>query len=330
MKSTLILPAFTVITLFGLVGTNSSAQTYTAIMSGENSEAFHFINGNACPSDCARSTVTSIQSPFGYPGSYLGANDTQTLPTGNSSATPPYWFYYTVSGSTYTAHDSTGGAIYRNASYGQTSSQKASVIGIRPEATFSGTVSGSAGTMYETIYFSERSDWAGQREFGFVRQMSPGASYDEISFYWSTNSNCGVVGYPPSADNNWGYPLCRTSQAPMPPATEDPTTAPLVAEYFFPTQITGLTTGTAYYYNCYLFWATWDSTYKFRVEVWDSTYSTEITAFNVDTSSGGVNYGATTSGMNGYVTLGTQRADASNALSSSGVQLGVTSVQMAQ
>lgn len=330
MKSKSILPVFTIITLFALVGANSSAQTYTAIMSGENSEAFHFINGNSCPSDCARSTVTSIQSPFGYPGNYPGANDTQTLPTGNSSATPPYWFYYTVSGSTYTAHDLTGVVISRPSSYGQTSSQKFSVIGICPKATFSGTVSGSSGTMYETIYFSERSDWAGQREFGFVRQMSPGVSYDQVNFYWSVNSNCSAASSPPSANNNWGYPSCRTSQAPVPAATENPNTAPLVTEYFFPTQITGLTTGTTYFYNSYLFWATWDSTYKFRVEVWDSTYSTQITAFNVDTSSGGVNYGATTSGMNGYVTLGTQRADGSNALSSSGVQLAVASVQIVQ
>lgn len=80
----------------------------------------------------------------------------------------------------------------------------------------------------------------------------------------------------------------------------------------------------------YLFWASWESNYKFRVEVWDSTYSTNIAAFNVDTSSGGVNFGATTSGMNGYVTLGTQRDDPSNALSASGVQLSITSVEIAQ
>lgn len=94
--------------------------------------------------------------------------------------------------------------------------------------------------------------------------------------------------------------------------------------------MTGLTPGTTYYFVGYLFWAGWDSTYKFRVEVWDSTYSTEITVFNVDTSSGGVNYGLTTAGMNGYVTLGTQRADPNNALSSSGLQLSVTSVEILQ
>ncbi|MBI1895807.1 MAG: hypothetical protein HYS04_04620 [Acidobacteria bacterium] len=175
--------------------------------------------------------------------------------------------------------------------------------------------------MYEAIYFGERADWAGEREFGFYRQMSPGASLDKTYFYWSTNSNCSIY-------DNSNYPWCRTSRAPN--ATEDPSTAPLVSEYFFPTEITNLTTGTTYYFNGYLFWAGWDSTYKFRVEVWDSTYSTQITAFNVDTSSGGVNYGATTSRMNGYVTLGTQRTDPNDALTSSGIQLSVTSVEIAQ
>ena len=53
-------------------------------------------------------------------------------------------------------------------------------------------------------------------------------------------------------------------------------------------------------------------------------------AQNVDTSLGGINFGATISGMNGYVTVGPQRADGSNALSSSGVQLAVASVQIVQ
>ncbi len=304
---------------FLTLGVNVPAETYTAIMSGENSEAFTFINHNTSP----RTTVTSIQSPFAYPNSITGSADTQTYPTGNSSLTPPWWFSYSVSLGVYTAHDATGNHPDRKPSYGQTSSQKSAVIGIRPKAAFSGTVSGSSGTMYEAIYFSERVDWAGEREFGFYRQMSPGASpsLDKMYFYWSTNSNCSI-------GDNSGYPWCRTSQAPN--TTEDPTTAPLVLEHFIPAEITGLTTGTTYYFNGYLFWATWGSTYKFRVEVWDSTYSTQITAFNVDTSSGGVNYGATTSGMTGYVTLGTQRDDPSNALTSSGIQLSVTSIEMVQ
>jgi hypothetical protein len=116
------------------------------------------------------------------------------------------------------------------------------------------------------IFFGERADWAGQREFGFFRKMSPGASLDKLYFYWSTKPNCGN-------------------------ATENPNTALLASEYFLPTEITGLTPGTTYYLVAYLFWANWDSTYKSRVEVWDSTYSSPITAFNVGTSSGGVNYG---------------------------------------
>lgn len=119
-----------------------------------------------------------------------------------------------------------------------------------------------------------------------------------------------------------------TSQATN--TTEDPTTASLASEYFLPTEVTGLTPGTTYYFVGYLFWATWDSSDKLRVEVWDSTYSVEITAFNVDTSSGGVNYDATTSGMNGYVTSATQRIDPSNALTSSGIQLSVSSIEIAQ
>src|SRR5438034_8956040 len=121
-------------------------------MSGENSEAFTFINNNSSP----RSTVTSIQSPFGYPNTTTGSTDTQTYPTGNSSATPPYWFYYSVSGGVYTANDITGLHPNRQPSYGQTSSQKSAVIGIRPKAAFSGTASssGASGTMLETVYFS--------------------------------------------------------------------------------------------------------------------------------------------------------------------------------
>jgi len=100
----------------------------------------------------------------------------------------------------------------------------------------------------------------------------------------------------------------------------------LVAEYLLPTEITGLTTGTTYYFKGWLFWASWDSTYKFRVEAWDSTLSTQITAFNINISSRDVNYGATTSGMTGYVTLGTVRF---GTLTSTGAQLSVTSIDTA-
>lgn len=323
MRLTSIRLAAATVTLL-IIGINARAQTYTSIISGENSEAYTFLNNNTSP----RSTVTSIQSPFGFPSSYIGSPDTQTYPAGNSSATPPWWFYYSVSGGVYTAYDVSDGYHHptRPPSYGQTSSWKSAVIGIRAKAAFSGTVSGNSGTMYEVIYFGERNDWAGQREFGFSRQMtqcvSPCTSSDGTYFYWSTNTNCSIT-------DNSGYPWCRTSQAQN--ATENPNTAPLVSEYALSTQVTGLTTGTTYYFIGYLFWANWDSTYKFRVEVWDSSYSTQITALNVDTSSGGVNYGATTSaGMDGYVTLGTQRADPNNALTSSGIQLSVTSIEIAQ
>jgi len=311
MKPKLVLTTITFLTF----NATAPGQTFTAMMSGEDSQAFSFINDSA-----SRTMVTSIQSPFAYPNTITGADDTQTYPTGNGSLAPPWWFFYTVNMGVYTANDLTSANPERKPSYGQTSYSKSAVYGIRPKAAFSGSVSGSSGTMLEAIYFGERADWAGMREFGFFRQMSPGASLDKMYFYWSTNSNCSI-------NANEGYPYCRTSVAPN--DEEDPTMAPLALEHFHAEEITGLTPGTTYYFVGYLFWA-WDSTYKFRVEVWDSTYSTEITAINVDTSSGGVNYGLTTSGMNGYVTLGTLRDDPGNNLSSSGIQLSVTSIEIVQ
>ena len=87
-------------------GVKAPAITYTAIMNGENSTKFSFLNNNINP----RSTVTSIQSPFAYPTTITGSTDTQTYPSGNSSATPPWWFYYSGN---FIANDSTGVAIGR-------------------------------------------------------------------------------------------------------------------------------------------------------------------------------------------------------------------------
>src|SRR5882724_1087457 len=170
MKLTSIRIALTTIAVLTL-GVNVSAETYTAIMSGENSQAFSFINSTA-----SRTTVTSTQSPFAYPTTTTGAADTQTYPSGNSSATPPWWFSYSgIDNNTglYIEADLTPEHPGRSPSYGQTSSQKSAVIDIRPKAAFSGTVTGSSGTMYEAIFFGERADFSGQREFGFFRQMSP-------------------------------------------------------------------------------------------------------------------------------------------------------------
>lgn len=104
-------------------------------MSGENSEAFTFLNNNSYP----RSTVTSIQSPFAFPNSTTGSTDTLTYPTGNSSATPPHWFFYSncpdVNGDC-KANDITGNNPGRAPAYGQTSSQKSAVIGVRAKAAF--------------------------------------------------------------------------------------------------------------------------------------------------------------------------------------------------
>ena len=294
-----------------VVGASAHGQSFYSVMSGENSTYFSFLNGTA-----TRTTVTSIQSPFVYPGTGTGAYDgTYTYPSGNGSATPPWWFAYTTV-SPYTATDYTNAAIGRNPSYGQISSSKSGVYGILTKATFQGSGTSSGGFFIEAIFFGERVEWAGQREFGFFRPVDVA---DTVYFYWSTNSNC-------SNYDNQGYPWCRTSIAPN--ATETPSSPPLVAEHFVSEPITGVTTSTEYTWIAYVFWASWDSTYKFRVEQWNSAYTgSVITAFNVDTIDACVNLGLTTSGTSGYVTLAAQRKDP---FSAGGAQLGVSLVKVAQ
>jgi hypothetical protein len=289
----------------------ANGQTFTAIMNGENSTRFSFINRIA-----SRTTVTSLQSSYAYPNTITGAYDTSAYlyPTGNSSAAPPWWFAYTGSSRwLHTTADLTRQYVFRNPSYGQTSSLKGGVTGIKARAAFPGTVTGdSLSELITTVYFSERQDWAGQREFGFFRLVQQ----NRMFFYWSTNSNCSITA-------NRGYSYCRTARA---VGSEDPRFAPLVSEHFEPAPITGLRSGTSYVLLGYLFRASWDSTYKFRVEVWDSTYTTLITAFNVDTPG----YGATTSGLNGYVTAGILRYDPNGVMSQTGTRLTLTSIDIAR
>lgn len=112
---------------------------------------------------------------------------------------------------------------------------------------------------------------------------------------------------------------CRTAVAPN--STEAPGSAPLVYEHFVSEPISGVTTSTEYPWVA-------DSTYKFRVEQWNSSNTgSPITALNVDTVDSGVNFGLTTSGTSGYVTLAAQRLDP---FSASGAQLGVSLVKVAQ
>lgn len=94
--------------------------------------------------------------------------------------------------------------------------------------------------------------------------------------------------------------------------------------------LTGLTTGTQYNYRAWIFWASWDSTYKLRVEAWDSTFTTEIFASNVDTTNGTDSLNLTTSGTSGYFTIGTLRSDnpgGTAEMSGSGVELDAAQVQ---
>lgn len=324
--------------IFALVsGASATAQTFTTIMSGENSTKLTFVGGGSG----SRTTVTSLQSPYYFPSSNIGATDTPTFASGNSSLTPPWWFtYYTGGGcSTTCTHDLTGQTIDRTpAAYNtQISSQKSSVIGILAKATFTGNVSYSsystAADLYQTFFFSERADYAGQREIGFVRDQGVntyyGNSYDITYAYWYTNDNCGVGG---GSGPNMGYPYCRSVEA-----TEGGTETPgspsmgqLAATGINYVLLTGLTTGTQYNYRAWIFWASWDSTYKLRVEAWDSTFTTEIFSSNIDTTNGTDSLNLTTSGTSGYFTIGTLRSDnpgGTAEMSGSGVELDAAQVQ---
>ena len=316
--------------LFSLaLGVNASAVTYTTIMKGESSEKFTFLSTATPP---YRTTVTSVKSPFADPSSHLGANDSQTYPSGNSSGTPYWWFYYYTCGmDDVCTHDRTDEPIPRPPSHGQVSSQKSSVIGLLAKAALKGTATTSdndlAAHLYETFYFGERNDYADQKEIGFARQISPYADVDVTYAYWFTNVNCGLGG---GSGPNMGYPYCRDSRA-TDGAKEDPATAwangDLPATGYNIEFITGLTTGTEYVFQAYIVWASWDSSYKLRVEVRDSTFTTVIFASNLDTTNLGDSLGITTSGTSGYVTLGTQRVDPNNTLSATGFQMDVDYVQ---
>ena len=324
-----------------VTGVSARAQTFTTIMSGENSTKLTFGGGIGYGS---RTTVTSLQSPFYFPSSNLGQMDTPTFASGNGSLTPPWWFTYYTGGTCAATctHDDTSQVIDRTlVSYNtQISSQKSSVIGILAQAAFTGTVGYNAYTtpadLYQTFFFSERDDYAGQREIGFVRDQGVnavlGSPYDITYAYWYTNDNCGVyTGV--STDPNMGYPTCRYSEA-TEGAAESPATAwangDLAETGYNFVLLTGLTTGTQYNYRAWIFWASWDSTYKLRVEAWDSTFTTEIFASNVDTTNGTANLNLTTSGTSGYFTIGTLRSDnptGTAELTGTGVALNAAQVQ---
>lgn len=214
------------------------------------------------------------------------------------------------------------------------------MIGLLATATFNGNVSYSTLTLpadlYETFFFTEREDYAGQREIGFVRDQGVNTvyqeSYDIAYAYWYTNDNCSVGG---GSGPNMGEPWCRTSVATG--GAENPATAwtngDLAATGMNYALITGLTTtGTEYTYQAYIFYATWDSTYKLRVEVWLPGFagSGPLFAANVDTTNGTDNLNLTTSGTSGYVSVGTVRGDPNGVMSGTGVELDVSEVQILQ
>jgi hypothetical protein len=319
------------------IGASASAQTYTNVMSGESSTSFSFLSGTG-----SRTTVTSIQSPFGYPNTITGANDSQTYPSGSTGGNPePWWFYYDTCGSNTCAHDLTGAAIPRPPAIGQVSYLKSSAIGFLTKATLNGTVSNGGShaeaNMYETFFLTERNDHQGQKEIGIARQMSPYAhaidpthnSGDYLYAYWFTNDNCG-------AGTSVGYPTislaasCGTSQA---NGSVKALGSGLQVGYNIgficgPSTTTCAFTGGTYIFQTYIFWASWDSTYKQRIEIYDSSLSTLLFGDNIDTTYLGVSLGLTTSGASGYVTLGTQRFDPSNTLCQTGVNLSVNYVQI--
>jgi hypothetical protein len=341
------------------IGASVSAQTYTAIMSGENSTKFSFLNGTG-----SRTTVTSVQSPFGFPNTITGANDTMTFPSGSSGGSPePWWFYYgtcTPPASGVCAFDLTGAYIPRGPSYGQISSQKSSVIGVWANAAFDGTASNGNSTvpagMIEAIYFTVRDDYQGQQEIGIARQMNPYAycngmnspnncgsiynSGDYLFGYWYTNDNCGPANATGSPTTTLSvFASCQTSQAngSVQAVGSGPSGGSLLqvgapAGFAFicgPSTTSCAYTGASYVFQTYIFWASWDSTYKQRVEVWDSTFSTPYVGLNLDTTNGSVNLGLTTSGTSGYITVGTELYDPSGpTISSSGIQLSVSQVKM--
>jgi hypothetical protein len=322
-----------------VIAGSSYAQTYTTIMSGEDSEYYVFPStGNP------RSTVTSVQSPFYFPSSPTGSDDTLTFPSGGSGN--PWWFYYsgcsgTPPSMTCTANDFTGDPIPRPAAYGQISELKYNLRGLLVKATMSGTASTSNSAVeahvYQVAYFTENFNYQGGREIGIARQMSPYGSVDVTYAYWFTEDNCGLTGYATLYGNN-GFPFCRVSQTTG--GTENPTTVAgnggfIQTGYSDFAWICGpapmscaTTPGTEYNYQAYVFWASWDSSYKVRVEVWNSSYTTELYAYNIDTTNLGVSLGISDSGVPGYVTVGTVRADQpSPTLSSSGIQMDVAYVQ---
>jgi hypothetical protein len=290
-----------------------SGQTWTTTLSGESSYNLAFVDGNTQP----RTLTSSLQSPA-MPTTAIGANDdiNHRYPSGNASGTPPWWFIYT--NNNFTATDLTNNFIYRNPTIGQISFPKSGTYGVRARAAFKGSGSGS-GYGIESIYVGERDDWAGQREFGFFRNLS---EPNTVRFYWEINANC-------SQTANAGYPYCRASQAPG--NAETPGSVALFRDELFSAPFTGVNCSVQSMWVAYVFWASWDMSYKFRVEQWNSSYTVLVNAFNFDMTQydagimSWINLGLTTSGMTGYMNLAATKAN----YTASNAQLVVGSVEYA-
>lgn len=291
-----------------------SGQTWTTTLSGESSYNLAFVNGNTQP----RTLTSSLQSPV-MPTTAIGANDDMNhkYPSGNASGTPPWWFIYT--NGNFTATDLTNSTIFRYPTMGQISLPKAATAGVRARAAFKGSGSGS-GYGIESIYVGQRDDWAGQKEYGFFRNLS---EPNTVRFYWEFNSNCQQTG-------NAGYPYCRASQAQG--NVETPGSVALFRDELFSAPFTGVNCSVQSMWVAYIFWASWDWTYKFRVEQWDSSYTMFINAFNFDMTQydwsimQNINLDLNTSGMTGYVNTAATKRDYT---ASSNAQLVLGSVEYA-
>lgn len=106
----------------------------------------------------------------------------------------------------------------------------------------------------------------------------------------------------------------------------------LFRDELFSAPFTGVNCSVQSMWVAYIFWASWDWTYKFRVEQWDSSYTMFINAFNFDMTQydwsimQNINLDLNTSGMTGYVNTAATKRDYT---ASSNAQLVLGSVEYA-
>ena len=283
--------------LIGMPGAPPPAPAFVEIMNGETST----LTSTAAPGS-GPTVVNSIQSPFVFPATAQGTNDTVcTIPAGDADRDTPWWFTYTggdpANPGRMLVQDLTGNAIYRNPSVFQMSDSREAVYGFQAIATFGGSAKASAGGegAIESIFFHEDRCFTAHREFGFYRSVAANVAF----FYWSVNSNCGIAG-------NAGYPFCRSAQA-VTGASENPAAAPLVTETLVAVPLVDsggsqiLDPNTQYRLLAFLF-QDQDGSYKFRVEVWDDAAGAQLFVANVPSSNAMADLKMTGAGTRGQVT----------------------------